>query len=121
VAQLFSLGINMKVMLAEQMGGYLIVAGFLLAGIIASILALAAIVPAARGNRPLAIKLIFPASVVVFLSLCYVGAAFIVTTLHHEHFPLSDAFMLWLFVGALPFCTLALTALVLWIKRDRDV
>jgi hypothetical protein len=105
-------------MLAEEIGGFLILGGLLIGGIISAILALVALFPAARGNRSLAIKLILPAICVVLLSICWIGSGFIQVGFHDEHFRVADALHMWLCVAALPLVTGFIAAFVLWTKGN---
>lgn len=65
----------MHPMLAESIGGMLIAAGLLFGGLAASILALFALRPAARGDQPATLKLIAPAVIMALANVVLWGSA----------------------------------------------
>src|SRR6186997_576338 len=88
----------MNVILAENISGWLFAGTLLTAGIVSSLLALVALIPASRGNRPAAILLGAPA---VLLAAAGITAWVIADTIRSPQ-PVSSggAFRTRLFLGS---------------------
>ena len=76
----------MHPMLAESIGGMLVHAGSMLAGLAASVMALFGLRPAARGDRSSTLKLIVPAVILGLVNLCgwVSGLIEILSDAHYE-------------------------------------
>lgn len=105
-------------MFAEDITGWLAAALLLFGGSGASLLALGALIPAWRGNRPLTLALIAPAILAVGLTICRLAAAYFLSD-KHDHQQIMENFVKpWLFMALVPSLT-SLVALGVVIYRKR--
>lgn len=105
----------MNLILAEDIGGWLAAGTLLLAGVISSLLALLALIPASKGIRSAAILLGAPA----VLTTLSVTAWIIIETIRHRGSPessVSDMFISWLMLAGLPLLTGGIAFWVIWAK-----
>jgi len=109
----------MHVIFAEAIGGMLVVVALMLAGLAASVLALFALRPAARGERSSTLKLIAPAAILGLVNLCVwvFGAVEIVSAGHSEM--LLGYIRQWFMFIAAPLTTSLLSVIVLWRSRHK--
>jgi hypothetical protein len=103
----------MHPILAENLDGWLFGALLLFGGIIASVLALCALVPARRRNRRLTFILVAPAFLIVVLVTGMMIYAFITDGLHNPDYSFSDFAIPWLMLGGPSFATGLLALAVL--------
>lgn len=106
----------MHLFLAESLDGWLFAAAALLGGLLTSLLALAALVPARQRNRPLTFALAAPAFVVVLLVTLWVGYGLITDGLHDPDYSLADFAVPWLIMAGPSLATGLLAVAVLWVR-----
>ena len=116
MAQLFSLGIeHMHVMLAEDIGGWLVAGALLLGSLATSVLALAALFPAYRGRRALTLCLIAPAVIIAVVAVCYFTDAYVHREFHDHEEIMANYIQPWLVMGLPPLVTSLLSGgLLIW-------
>jgi hypothetical protein len=112
----------MHPILAENLNGWLFAAAVFFGGLIASVLALCALVPAWRGNRRSAFVLASPALVIGVLMTLWGGYWFITDGMRDPDYSLSDFVLPWLVMAGAPLATslLAIVVLVFSTRRSRD-
>ena len=111
---------SMQIMLAEDLGGWLLAGSVLFGGLGFSVLALGALIPAWKGDRVFTLLLAAPAfvlGVIVtgWLVHGYVGRA----PADPSYNPTPDFVMDWIFMAAPALVTSLLAVTVLWNKRRR--
>src|SRR5437016_3876523 len=112
----------MHIMLAEDIGGWLLAAGALFGGLFASILALCALVPACKGKRSLTLALSAPAFVVGVVVTAWLGYGYIGYGLHDSDFDFGhDFFMPWILMAGPALATGLLALVVLWRNQSRRI
>ncbi|HZV34374.1 MAG TPA: hypothetical protein VFB72_07325 [Verrucomicrobiae bacterium] len=109
----------MHVMLADSIDGGIFAILVLFCGFAASLLALIALVPAARGNKPATFVLVLPALLVGLAITYWLGAMYIKDGLHQTGSEFRDMLMTWIVLSGAPFGTTLLSILVLWYKRRK--
>jgi hypothetical protein len=113
----------MHLILAENLNGWLFAAAVFFGGLIASVQALCALVPAWQGNRRSTLVLVTPALVIGVLVTLGAGYGFITDGLHDPGYSLSDFAAPWLMMAGAPVATslLAIVVLVFSTRRSTDV
>jgi hypothetical protein len=109
----------MHVMFAEDIGPWLAAGALLFGGLGASVLALGALFPASRGNRPLTVGLIAPAIIMVILTTCWLAQGYFQREGHDREEIIDNYVRPWFFMAFLPLITSLLACLVLWFKRRK--
>jgi len=94
----------MNVMLAEDIGGWLLAAGLTFGAIIATILAMVAALPAKKGNRFAAVVVTVPGFLVGISATVFFGYTAIV----------GDRQFFWLFIAFPPLIVSGLVTLAAW-------
>jgi hypothetical protein len=108
------------VILAEDIGGWLLAGMLVTAGLASALLALLALIPASRGNRSAAIFMTAPA-----LLAAVAVTLFVIGNMIRDHVrgsdtgTLSDAFFSWLIFVGPPLLTGGIATLVIWAKCPR--
>lgn len=110
---------RMHIMLAEDIGPWLVAGALLVGSLVTSILALGALYPASRGKRRLAFCLIVPAVIVALLAIYYFANAYIHRDFHNREEILVNYLQPWLVMGLPPLATSALAAALLLRKRQK--
>ena len=106
--------------LAENIDGWLIGAAAFFGGLLASVLALCALVPACQRKRAATFALAAPAFVVGVLATAWVGYGYITTGLHDSEYDVSDFLIPWLCMAAPSLTTSLLAVLVLGLCMRRS-
>ena len=116
VAELFSSGIeHMHVILAEDIGGWLVAGALLLGSLATSVLALGALFSAYRGMRAMTLCLIAPAAIMAILAVCYFADAYVHREFHDHEEIMANYIQPWLLMGLPPLATSLLSGgLLLW-------
>jgi len=109
----------MHVMLAEDIGGWLVAGGLLFGGLGASLLALGALLPALRGNRPLTVALIAPAIIMVILTTFWLAQAYVQREGHDREEVIENYVRPWFFMAFLPLVTSLAVFVVACYKRRK--
>jgi hypothetical protein len=109
----------MHPILAENIDGWLFGAAVLFGGLIASVLALCALVPARQRNRRLTFTLAAPALVVGLLVTLWAGYGFITDGLHDPDYSVSDFAIPWLVMAGPSFATSLLAIIVLGLSTRK--
>ena len=110
----------MHPILAENIDGWLYAAAAFFAALAASALALGALVPAWRGNRPLTVGLVLPALVVALLATLWIGYGFVSDGLRDPDYSISDFLIPWVTMAGPALATSLLSLGVLLVRRRRN-
>ena len=111
----------MYIMLAEDIGGWLLAAGALFGGLAASVLALGALIPAWKGNKLLTLTLSAPALVLGVIVSIWLGYGYLQDGLHDSDFEIGhDLIMPWAVMAGPALVTSLLAFTTLWYKRKRS-
>ena len=106
----------------EAAGGWLLAAGAIFGGLGASVLALGALIPASKGNRPLTLTLSAPAFVLGVAVTAWLGYGYFKDSLHDSDFEIGhDLIMPWAVMAGPALVTGLLAMTVLWYKRGRQL
>lgn len=103
-------------LLAENIDGWLYAAAAFFGGLLASLLALCALVPAWQRNRRLTFALAAPAFLVVVLDTLWIGYGFVTDGLHDPDFSISDFLIPWTMMAGPALLTGLLAIAVLWVR-----
>ena len=106
----------MHFILAENINGWLFAAAVFFGGLLASILALAALVPAARRNRAATFGLAAPALLVGLLVTIWAGYEFVTDGMHDPDYSIRDFLAPWFMLAGPPLACGLLAVAVLWIR-----
>ena len=106
----------MHLILAENIDGWLFGAALFFGGLLVSILALVALVPAARRNRAATFALAAPALLVGLLVTIWVGYGFITDGLRDPDYSIRDFLAPWFMLAGPPLACGLLAVAVLWIR-----
>jgi hypothetical protein len=106
----------MHPILAENLNGWLFAAALFFGGLLASILALCALIPAARRNRARTLALAAPALIVGLLVTLWTGYGFITDGMRDPSYSLRDFFTPWIMFAGPPLACGLLAVAVLWIR-----
>ena len=110
----------MPSILAENLDGWLFGAALFFGGLLVSILALVALVPAARRNRAGTFALAAPALVVGLLITLWVGYGFITDGLRDPDYSIRDFLTPWLVMAGPPLaCGLLAVAVLIFRTRTQ--
>jgi hypothetical protein len=109
----------MHPILAENLNGWLFAAALFFGGLLASILALVALVPAAQRDRARTLALAAPALVVGLLVTLWVGYGFITEGMHDPSYSIRDFLTPWLMLAGPPLASGLLAVAVLWVRTKR--
>ena len=110
----------MNVMLAEDIGGWLVAAAALFGGLAASVLALVALVPAFKRNLPLTLVLCAPALLLGIVVTGWLGYGFLSSGPPDSDFDFGqDLFMPWAVMAGPSLVTSLLAMTVLWYNRTK--
>ena len=104
----------MPAFLAESLDGWLLGAAMLFGGLVASVLALGAIVPARKGNRRLTLMLAGPAFFVVVIDSLWLGYAWASSGLHDSVYSVRDLAVPWVIMAGPSLVTAVLAMTVYW-------
>ncbi len=108
----------MHIMLAEEIGGWLIAAGALFGGAGMSALALIALIPASKGKSLLTLLLSAPAFILGVLVTIWLGYGYFSYSQHQVGFEIgSDLVRPWVFMAAPSLVTSLLAWIILWFNR----
>lgn len=110
----------MQPILAENLDGWLFGAAVLFGGLLASVLALCALVPARKNNRPLTFALAAPAFVVALLVTLCAAYGFITDGLHDPDSSIGDFAVPWLMLAGPSFATSLLAIIVLSLSAKKN-
>lgn len=111
----------MHVMLADSIDGGIFAILVLFCGFAASLLALAGLVPAWRGNKTGTIVLVLPALVAGLVITCWFGGGYIKDGLHDPESDFAHDFLMpWIVLSGAPFGTALLGIFVLWCRRRKQ-
>ena len=110
----------MAPILAESLDGWLYAAAAFFGGLIASALALCALIPAWQRNGRLAFALAAPAMVVVVLVTVWVGYGFITYGLRDPDSSPVDFAILWLLFAGPPLAASLLASVVYWFRTRKN-
>jgi hypothetical protein len=111
----------MHPILAEAVGGMLIAGVLMYGGLAASVLALFALSPAARGHRSSTFKLIAPAVVVGFVNLCLWGFWFVKIICEGHPEMLLSYSLQWFVYFTAPLGTSLLAVIVLQRRKRKEM
>ena len=110
----------MSVILAEDIGGWLLAGGVLARGVVSSLLALLALIPASRGKRSIAITLLTPSLIVSTGVTIWLVTQFIGNHRHGIDVAIgSDLIGPWIFMAGPSFLTGVIAILVTWAKSGQ--
>jgi len=107
----------MHVMLAEDIGGWLIAGAFFFGGMGSSILALGALFPASRGNWPLTFLLIAPAIIIVLAISFWLGYGYVKDGVQQPDELSENYIKPWIIMAGLPLITSLVAGVVLCVKK----
>jgi hypothetical protein len=107
----------MHFILAENFNGLGYVMLGLAAAVLASLLALFALAPASRGNRPATLAMAAPAFLIGLALTAAVCYGFVTDGLHDPDYELRDFLAPWLVMAGPPLATSLLALTVLWLRR----
>ena len=110
----------MQIMLAEDIGGWLVAGAIMLGSLVSSLLALGALYTAYHGKGTLTVCLLAPAVVMAILAVWYFADAYIHREFHDREEIMSNYIQPWLVMGFPPLATSLLAGgLLVWRKRGR--
>lgn len=107
----------MHLILAENFNGLGYAILGLFSALVASLLALAALVPASRGNRSTTLAMAAPAFVIGVLLTLAMIYGFVTAGLHDPDYTLHDFVVPWLVFAAPPLATSVLAVSVMYLRR----
>jgi hypothetical protein len=107
----------MHIMLAEDIGGWLVAGALMLGSIITSLLALGALYPAYRGMGILTVCLIAPAVVMALLVVYYFADAYVHREFHDQEEIMVNYIQPWLVMGLPPLATSLLSGGLLVFRK----
>src|SRR5206468_2460170 len=108
------------VMLAEDIGGWLLAAGALFGGLGVSVLALGALIPASKGNSSLTFILSVPAFALGLIVSAWFGYGYIKDGFHDPDSEIGHDFIVpWLLMAGPALLTSLLAVSVLWLKKTK--
>jgi hypothetical protein len=110
----------MRVILGEDLTGWLAAAVFLFGGLGASILALCALVPASRDNRPLTLGLIAPAMLMFLWVTCWLAHSYFLRENPDREELIENYVEPWFLMALPPLITGLLPCFVLWFKKRKQ-
>jgi hypothetical protein len=108
---------QMHLILAENFNGLGYVMLGCLVALLVSLVALAALVPASRGNRQATLAMAAPAFVIGVLLTLAMGYGFITAAMRDPDYELRDFAVPWLVIAGPPLGTSLLAVAVLWLRR----
>ena len=110
----------MPILLAEDIGGWLLAAADLFGGLAASVLALGALIPAFKRNLPLTIILSAPALLLGTVVTVWLGYGIVSSGLPDSDFEIGhDLIMPWAVMAGPSLVTSLLAMTVVWYKRSK--
>src|SRR5437764_1260211 len=110
----------MSVMLAEDIGGWLVAAAALFGGLAASVLALGALIPAFKRNLPLTLILSAPAFILGIVVTIWLGYGFVSSGVPYSDVEIGhDLIMPWAVMAGPSLVTSLLAMAVVWCKRHK--